>query len=166
VYDARNRLSDVFVGGTLSEHYKYDANGNRLSVTRPSGTTNATYDAQDRLLTHGTFSYTYTSNGELESKTDSATNQTTLYAYDVLGNLLSVSLPNGTLIEYLVDGHGRRVGKKVNGTIVKRWPPVPISSETAAPRIICTDHEGGWSSEVTVQPLAPGGRADGSRVAA
>jgi RHS repeat-associated protein len=119
VYDARNRLSEVYVGGTLNEHYEYDANGNRLSVTRPTGTTSATYDAQDRLLTHGTFTYTYTANGELETKTDTATNQTTLYAYDVLGNLLSVSLPNGTLIE--VDGQGRRVGKKVNGTVVKRW---------------------------------------------
>jgi hypothetical protein len=33
----------------------------------------------------------------------------------VLGNLLTVGLPNGDLVEYLVDGVGRRVGKKKNG---------------------------------------------------
>jgi RHS repeat-associated protein len=44
-----------------------------------------------------------------------------LYQYDVLGNLLSVGLPNGDLVEYLVDGMGRRVGKKKNGVLLKQW---------------------------------------------
>jgi RHS repeat-associated protein len=30
-------------------------------------------------------------------------------------------LPDGTLIEYIVDGRNRRVGKKVNGTLQKQW---------------------------------------------
>ena len=38
-----------------------------------------------------------------------------------MGNLVSVSLPNGTQIQYLIDGQNRRVGKIVNGKIVKRW---------------------------------------------
>ena len=41
--------------------------------------------------------------------------------FHALGNLRSVTLPNGTLIEYVIDGRNRRVGKKVNGTLVKRW---------------------------------------------
>ena len=41
--------------------------------------------------------------------------------YDALGNLLSVGLPNGDLVEYLVDGMGRRVGKKKNGVLLKQW---------------------------------------------
>ncbi|MCC6557835.1 MAG: RHS repeat-associated core domain-containing protein, partial [Polyangiaceae bacterium] len=41
--------------------------------------------------------------------------------YDVLGALRHVSLPGGTEIEYLVDGLGRRVGKKVGGSLVKGW---------------------------------------------
>jgi RHS repeat-associated protein len=43
----------------------------------------------------------------------------TAYNYDPLGNLKSVTLPGGTVVEYLVDGQNRRVGKKVNGTLVK-----------------------------------------------
>lgn len=56
-------------------------------------------------------------NGELQSKTVSG--QTTTYTYDVLGNLLAVTLSDGTQIEYIVDGQNRRIGKKVNGTLVQ-----------------------------------------------
>lgn len=48
-----------------------------------------------------------------------ATGQTTAYNYDVLGNLISVSLPDGTSIEYVIDGMNRRVGKKVNGILMQ-----------------------------------------------
>jgi YD repeat-containing protein len=43
------------------------------------------------------------------------------FQYDALGNLLSVGLPNGDLVEYRVDGLGRRVGKKKNGVLLKQW---------------------------------------------
>jgi YD repeat-containing protein len=46
---------------------------------------------------------------------------TTWYHYDLLGNLMSVSLPNGDFVEYIIDGQNRRVGKKVNGVIKKQW---------------------------------------------
>jgi hypothetical protein len=32
-----------------------------------------------------------------------------------------VVLPDGKVIEYLVDGRNRRVGKKVNGVIERQW---------------------------------------------
>ena len=32
-----------------------------------------------------------------------------------------MTLPGGTLIEYIIDGRNRRVGKKVNGTLEKGW---------------------------------------------
>ncbi len=44
-----------------------------------------------------------------------------MFQYDALGNLLTVGLPNGDLVEYLVDGMGRRVGKKKNGVLLKQW---------------------------------------------
>lgn len=41
------------------------------------------------------------------------------YKRAILVNLLSVNLPNGTLIEYVIDGNDRRIGKKVDGSLVK-----------------------------------------------
>jgi len=78
-----------------------------------------TYDDQDRMLTYDGATYTYTANGELSTKVQGG--QTTSYTYDVLGNLISVSLPDGRSIQYVVDGVGRRVGKKVNGALTKGW---------------------------------------------
>jgi len=46
---------------------------------------------------------------------------TTFYHYDLLGNLITVSLPNGDFIEYLIDGQNRRIGKLVNGHFKKGW---------------------------------------------
>ena len=36
-----------------------------------------------------------------------------------MGNLTEVKLPSGDTIDYLVDGRNRRIGKKVNGTLVQ-----------------------------------------------
>jgi RHS repeat-associated protein len=116
-YDPAGRLTDVTLDGSLVAHYEYDANGNRLSVTRPTGPVMGTYDAQDRLLTYGGLTYTYTANGELQTATSGT--QITTYTYDPLGNLVSVALPTGTQLEYVIDGQNRRVGKRVNGSLVQ-----------------------------------------------
>jgi RHS repeat-associated protein len=120
-YDQAGRLIETTKNGDLWASYSYDLNGNRVAKTTQSGTISATYDAQDRLLNYGNYTYSYTANGELETKTDTTTGQTTTYEYDVLGNLKKVVLPDGTLIEYIVDGKNRRVGKKVNGTLQRQW---------------------------------------------
>ncbi|HEY6727200.1 MAG TPA: hypothetical protein VI197_24365, partial [Polyangiaceae bacterium] len=91
------------------------------SLDTPEGSTSATYDDQDRLLTYGDFEYTYTANGELLTKADTSTGDITAYEFDVFGNLVRVDLPNGDVIDYLVDGRNRRVGKRVNGVLVKQW---------------------------------------------
>jgi len=69
------------------------------------------------LTQYATTTYTYTANGELASSTVGG--QTTTYQYDVLGNLKSVVGPTGFTIEYVIDGQNRRIGKKVNGTLVQ-----------------------------------------------
>jgi hypothetical protein len=43
----------------------------------------------------------------------------TSYNYDVLGNLVSVALPNSIKIDYITDAQNRRVRKKVNGALVQ-----------------------------------------------
>lgn len=117
IYDLAGRLAEVKKNGITTSVYGYDANGNRLSHTSLAGVVSGIYDDQDRLLQYGTATYTYTANGELLSKTIGG--QTTAYTYDELGNLVRVALPDGTLIEYVVDGLSRRVGKKVNGVLVQ-----------------------------------------------
>jgi RHS repeat-associated protein len=118
-YDLAGRLWQVHRNGTLVVRYTYDSNGNRLTAEGEAGLVEGTYDDQDRVLTYGGATYTYTANGELTSKTIAG--QTTGYVYDTLGNLVQVTQPNGTVIAYAVDGRGRRVGKSVNGVLVQGW---------------------------------------------
>jgi RHS repeat-associated protein len=116
-YDEAGRLIEVDKNGTPLATYGYDGNGNRISEMVGDGLTIGICDDQDRLLEYGTTSYTYTANGELLTRTTGM--QTTTFDYDVLGNLMAVDLPDGTAIAYLVDGRGRRVGKKVNGVLTQ-----------------------------------------------
>ncbi|HET7629796.1 MAG TPA: RHS repeat-associated core domain-containing protein, partial [Candidatus Saccharimonadales bacterium] len=112
-YDAAGRLTTATIDGQATR-YGYDANSNRISV---NGQLIAAYDNQDRLLSYGQNRYTYTANGELLTKSTPA--GSTAYNYDVLGNLREVKLPDGTDIQYVIDGQNRRIGKKVNGTLVR-----------------------------------------------
>jgi len=137
-YDAAGRLVTVQEDGTPVATYAYGPNGNRLSKVTPSGTETGTYDAQDRMLTYGDASYTYTANGELATQTVGG--QTTTYHYDVLGNLITVDLPDGTPIEYLIDARNRRIGKKVNGLLMQGFlyqdPLNPVAELDGAGNVI------------------------------
>jgi RHS repeat-associated protein len=118
-YDGAGRLERVEKDGTPVSAYEYDLNGNRtsaLSFAEPSSII-ATYDDQDRLLTYGDAIFSYTDNGELRTKIESG--EMTTFSYDALGALRSVELPDGRLVEYLVDGRGRRVGRMIDGARVQ-----------------------------------------------
>jgi RHS repeat-associated protein len=120
-YDAAGRLWQVMRNGDVVATYGYDANGNRVSAATNAGTTTAVVDDQDRLLNHGSLVFTYTSSGEVRTKTDTTTGAVTRFGYDGFSNLRRVELPDGRTIEYVVDPRGRRIAKKVNGTVVRRW---------------------------------------------
>ena len=121
-YDTVGRLWQVIRNNMVTAVYTYDANGNRQTKTTTSiGVESATYDDQDRMLTYGKWAYGYTANGELRTKTDTTNSAVTTYSYDGQENLRRVSLPDGRLVEYVIDGEDRRVGKKINGTLVRRW---------------------------------------------
>ncbi len=114
-YDAAGRLAAVSKDAVPASTYAYDPNGNRTARTGP--TLSATHDAQDRLTGYGGNTYTYTAGGELQGKVNGAASSA--YQYDALGNLMSVTLPNASVIDYLIDGLNRRIGKKINGTLVQ-----------------------------------------------
>jgi len=121
-YDEVGRLLTVTEDGTLAESYSYDPNGNRTSALNASGVFGAAFDSQDRIIGYGSnIAYLFTDAGELLSREHVTTNEVTAYDYDAVGNLRGVTLPNGDVIEYLVDGGGRRVGKTVNGVFEKGW---------------------------------------------
>ncbi|HWP06341.1 MAG TPA: RHS repeat-associated core domain-containing protein, partial [Polyangiaceae bacterium] len=114
-YDPTGNLTEVREDGVLRRAYDYDPNGNRLALTEDGDVRHYTYDAQDRLSSDGRFTYAYSATGALASRTNLTTSAVTGFTYDALGNLLEVALPDGTAIEYQVDGKGRRLGRSVNG---------------------------------------------------
>jgi len=117
-YDLGGRLATVTADGSSTVTYTYDDNGNRLTrQTTGGGIESGTYDDQDRVLTYAGAAYEYTATGELASRTIGGS--TTTYEYDPLGRLRRVTKPDGTVIEYVLDGQDRRVGKKVDGTLVQ-----------------------------------------------
>lgn len=138
IYDLAGRLQEVSRNGTVSAVFAYDSNSNRTTVTRSSGVLVASYDDQDRLLAINGTSYEYGKGGDLARRFLGA--DTTSFDYDVLGNLIGVGMPDGTEIEYLVDSRGRRVGKKVNGTLVRGFLYLgqysPIAETNASGQIV------------------------------
>jgi len=100
----RGRLESVENPDGTVLSYQYDFNGNRISVTAPSGTTAYTFDALNRI----------------ETVTDPDGNETG-YTYALNGKQHTVSYPNGTWAEYFYDSNGRLIkleNKKSDNTVV------------------------------------------------
>ena len=113
--DSVGRLTSATKDGTQTTSWTYDGNGNRLTE---NGVT-STFDAQDRLLTKGTTTYTWDALGGRKTKTEGG--QTTQYTHDGLGALQSVTLPDSTQVTYEYDARQRRVAKRRNGALEARW---------------------------------------------
>jgi RHS repeat-associated protein len=121
-YDLAGRLAKETRDG-ITTIYTYDANGNRTSVQVGSEVaTTALYDNQDRIQSYGAQTYTHTDHGDLLTRVDGA--NTLTLTYDELGNLLkAVGLEGSqkTTVEYVVDGLGRRVARRLNGNFDRAW---------------------------------------------
>jgi RHS repeat-associated protein len=116
-YDTAGRLITVQKNNKSTSTYTYDANGNGLTYKGSGRPIRARYDKQDRLTSYGSIKYTYDANGRLQRA--ALGRQAADLRYDLLGNLLGVTLPDGTVIDYILDGQNRRIGKKINGARVQ-----------------------------------------------
>jgi len=121
-YDSMGRLLTVTKDGSLVEEYQYGLNGTRtyeMNALRGIPGRTFAYSDEDHLLTAGSSTYQYSVDGFLTTKT-AATGDTT-YDYSSRGELLGVTLPDGTAIEYIHDPLGRRIAKIVNGSITEKY---------------------------------------------
>jgi RHS repeat-associated protein len=136
-YDTVGRLSTADRNGVVTT-YNYDDNGNRTSISVDGEeTSTAEYDAQDRILSHGTVTFEQTPNGDLLRRIDGSASLE--LEYDALGNLLAATAAKGATskaMSYVVDGFGRRVGKQVAGKFTRAWLYLdalrPVAEITAA----------------------------------
>ncbi|MCD4780599.1 MAG: hypothetical protein K8S27_08660 [Candidatus Omnitrophica bacterium] len=126
-YDDFGRLREVRDNGTLIEEYRYTDPGTgtpvgirtyEMNSRYPAGRTYQ-YDNEDRLQSAGGTTFVFDLDGSLQSKTESG--NTITYSYSLHGELLSVTLPNNDVIEYVHDPLGRRVARKRNGTIEEKY---------------------------------------------
>ncbi len=137
-YDSLNRLLTKSSGVTFT----YTLTGKRATMTDASGTTNYTYDNQDRLTIkqtpQGTLNYTYDTAGNLASMsangyavtyTHDELNRlstvvsgasTTTYAYDSANKLATVTYPNGLSSTFQYDTLNRL--RAVNGYTYQLGP--------------------------------------------
>ena len=120
-FDLSGRLTQTDKNSSTVAKYQYDSNSNRTGGIIGAQTTTGVYDDQDRLTLYNVYTFGYSANGDLQSKTNTLLSQTTQYASDVFGNLKQVTLPNSDVIKYEVDALNRRIAKRVNNVVQKRW---------------------------------------------
>ncbi|HHW39459.1 MAG TPA: RHS repeat-associated core domain-containing protein, partial [Bacillales bacterium] len=133
-YDAMLRLVKVTENGDITT-YTYDANGNRASMTMPGGVITAYTYNDANLVTKLTnkvngatvseFTYTYYTDGNQRTKTDTVNNIMTTYVYDGAGRLTSetefdtVSAVIINRYQYTYDSANNRATMTQDGTEVK-----------------------------------------------
>jgi RHS repeat-associated protein len=105
-YDPIYQLTGVTQGGPSTESYTYDLVSNRLTSTAGS----YAYNNSNELTASPTATFTYDSNGNTLTKTDST--GTTTYSWDFEDRLTSVTLPGtGGTVAFKYDPLRRRIQK-------------------------------------------------------
>jgi RHS repeat-associated protein len=124
-FDAAGRLVEVEKDNSPYASYRYDANGNRTSVTLEGETQAATFDARDRIATQGDLSFRYNKSGEMVEKRDTSSGKVSSFAYDSFGRLTSATGEGGQEISYRLDAAGRRAVRTVDGEVTARFVYAP-----------------------------------------
>ncbi|QSQ25905.1 hypothetical protein JY651_13655 [Pyxidicoccus parkwayensis] len=107
-YDLAGRLTAVHRDGAASESSAYDADGNRISRSRPGLTETMTYDAQGRLAQRGAIVYAFDAGGILSARGGD------VFTFGPLRHLQR-AVVGTTTIDYAFDALGRRCARTVAG---------------------------------------------------
>ena len=121
-YDNANELTAV--GGSRTESYGYDLNGNRNTTGYTTGTEN------EQTASPG-YTYTYDSEGNLTAQTNTSTHVITSYTYDFHNRLTEVKVGGTIEATYTYDALDRRIGIDDNGT--QTWTAYDGTSADAQP---------------------------------
>ena len=108
-YTPREQLASETNGATV-DSFGYDPASNPTTV----GTTTQTFDAAGQLEAGGTTSYSFDAEGE-RTATTPASGSATMYSYNQVGQLTSVTSPDATS-SYTYDGDGVRATETVSGS--------------------------------------------------
>jgi RHS repeat-associated protein len=128
-----------------SESYTYDAAGNRITGPSPSNT--STYDAADELQSNATATYTWNVDGDLATKTVTATGVKTTYTWDANNQLLGISDTAGNSVSNSYDPFGRLVSETSGGkTTTYTWDGPTLLSEAS----------GGVTTSMVTDPATEG----------
>ncbi len=103
-YDTRDRLTAATHPNQTNESYTLDDVGNRTASHQGSS---YSYQPFNRLVTANSDGYSYDSNGNLTSRTE--TSGTWTYTWDYENRLKQASLSGGVTVNYSYDALGRRV---------------------------------------------------------
>jgi RHS repeat-associated protein len=124
-YDVMGQLTDVAHSDVslTDESYAYDINGNRSSSHLQ--TTAAVVGAANRLSSIGDFAYDYDAEGNMTKRTNTATNEETLFTYDHRNQLVEATVHPSSgatasaTVRFDYDFIGRLMSREINGA--KTW---------------------------------------------
>jgi RHS repeat-associated protein len=107
-YDALSRLTTVSGARGGDFQYSYDADGNRLTALGAGQKVTYVYDAADQMLSAGSVSFAYDSNGSLISRRRG--DYAVKYSWDAAGRLSRVT-QSTFVTHYSYDGMNRRLAR-------------------------------------------------------
>jgi RHS repeat-associated protein len=114
-YDAQGRLA-TWTDGSHSIQYGYDEAGNQKVLWSSQGTSTSTrYNPRNELIGLGNTQLSYNGAGQLSGRKDQE--GVTSYRYDLGNALISVTRPDMTRTDYVVDADGRRLASLRDGKL-------------------------------------------------
>ena len=134
-YDANGRVLEERIttpgGGVETIQYAYSPTGNVTRRIDGQGARDFRYDANDRLLDDGRFTYTWDASGRLIGRRGQGIDET--WRYDGQGRLVAVERVGQPAVEYAYDHDGllaeRTVAGSVQHFIWDRASPLPTLME-------------------------------------